>query len=49
VRIPKDNGLEKRLRPEAAKKSIGFGVPWPDHPKAKELQATFPPAMGLPD
>ncbi|MBA3392457.1 MAG: hypothetical protein H0T89_07435 [Deltaproteobacteria bacterium] len=49
MKIPKDNGVEKRIRADALKKSIGFGIPWPDHPKAKELQAAFPPTMGTPD
>jgi hypothetical protein len=49
MKIPADNGVEKRLRPEALRKSIGFGIPWPEHPRAKELQAAFPPASGLPD
>jgi hypothetical protein len=49
MKIPADNGVEERIRPEAMKKSIGFGVPWPDGPKAAELQAAFPPASGLPD
>jgi hypothetical protein len=49
MKIPKDNGVEKRIRPDAIKKSIGFGVPWPDSPRSKELQGAFPAAMGLPD
>ena len=49
MRIPKDNGYEKRIRPDALKKSRGWGLPWPDHPKAKEAQGAFPPAMGTPD
>lgn len=47
--IPADNGVEKRVRPDAMRKSIRFGIPWPDHPRVKELQAAFPPASGLPD
>jgi hypothetical protein len=49
MKIPADNGVEKRIRPDAMKKSLRFGVPWPEHPRAKELQAAFPPASGLPD
>jgi hypothetical protein len=49
MKIPVNNGVELRLRPDANRKSIGFGMPWPDHPKAKQLQSSFPPAMGLPD
>lgn len=44
-----DPSLEKRIRPDAMRKSVGFGLPWPDHPRAKELQAAFPKASGLPD
>ena len=29
--------------------SVFLGLPWPDHPKVKELQAACPPASGLPD
>ncbi|HEX3905409.1 MAG TPA: hypothetical protein VH853_21480 [Polyangia bacterium] len=46
MKIPKENGIETRLRPDALKKSIGFGQPWPDGPNAKALQAAFPPAIG---
>jgi hypothetical protein len=49
MKIPADNGVEKRIRPDAMKKSIGFGVPWPDGARAKEMQAAFPPSSGLPD
>jgi hypothetical protein len=49
MKIPADNGVEQRIRPEALRRSIGFGLPWPDHPRAREIQATFPPASGLPD
>jgi hypothetical protein len=49
MKIPADNGVDKRIRPDAMKKSIGFGVAWPDGPKVKEIQAAFPPASGLPD
>jgi hypothetical protein len=47
--IPKDNGVEKRLRPDAMKKSLWFGIPWPTAPRVKEIQAAFPPASGLGD
>jgi len=49
MKIPKDAGFDQRIRPDAMRKSIGFGVPWPDSPKAKELQSAFPPASGLAD
>jgi hypothetical protein len=43
------SGIEQRIRPEALKKGVGFGIPWPDSPRSKELQAALPPASGLPD
>ena len=49
MKIPADNGVEQRIRPDAMKKSIGFGVPWPDGAKVNEIQAAFPPASGMPD
>lgn len=49
MRIPKDDALDTRVRPDAMKKSMGYGLPWPDHPKVKAIQAAFPPASGLPD
>jgi hypothetical protein len=38
-----------RLRQDALKKSVGWGLPWPDHAKAKEAQKAFPATMGTPD
>jgi hypothetical protein len=49
MKIPKDNGFDERVRPEAMRKSVGFGVAWPDARKAKELRSALPPASGLPD
>jgi hypothetical protein len=49
VRIPKGSDFDIRVRPDAMKKSMGFGLPWPDHPKVKEIQSAFPSASGLPD
>jgi hypothetical protein len=49
VRIPKDNGFDTGVRPDAMRKSMGFGLPWPNSPKVKTVQAAFPPASGLPD
>jgi hypothetical protein len=36
--------LDARLRPDAMKKSRGFGLPWPKPPSTP-----FPKASGLPD
>jgi hypothetical protein len=44
-RIPTDN-IEERLRPDALKESIGYGLPWPDGHGVKEAQAAFPTAKG---
>ncbi len=49
MKIPADNGVEQRLRPDAMRKSIGFGVAWPDGPSVKTIQAAFPPAAGTKD
>jgi hypothetical protein len=49
MKIPAGSGVEQRIRPDAMKRSLRFGIPWPDHPRAKELQAAFPPPSGLPD
>jgi hypothetical protein len=49
MRIPKDNGIEERIRTDALKKTIGFGQAWPDGSGVKATQAAFPPSMGTPD
>ncbi len=49
MRIPKDGGFDNRIRPDAMRKSRGFGLPWPDAPVVKGIHAAFPPASGLPD
>jgi len=50
VRLTKDSAtFDKRIDPGALKKSMGFGLPWPDHPKVKTIQASFPAKSGLPD
>lgn len=42
--VPK--GIDPRVRPAAMKGSFNFGLPWPDSPKVKTLQAAFPPQVG---
>lgn len=50
LRLTKDSQtFDKRIVPAAMKKSLGFGLPWPSHPKVKTIQATFPPKSGQPD
>jgi hypothetical protein len=49
LRFPKGAKIDGRIRPDAMKKSRGFGLPWPDAPGDKTSQATFPAASGWPD
>jgi hypothetical protein len=50
VRLTKDSAtFDKRINPAAMKKSMGFGLPWPDHPKVKQIHASYPPKSGLAD
>lgn len=50
VRLTKDSAtFDKRIIPEAIKKSMPFGLPWPDHPKVKTIHASYPPKSGMPD
>ncbi|HTR49868.1 MAG TPA: hypothetical protein VMJ10_04115 [Kofleriaceae bacterium] len=49
VRIPKDSTFDDRVRPDAMRKSRGFGLAWPDAPNVKAIQAALPPSRGLPD
>ncbi len=46
---PDSQTFDKRIVPEALKKSMGFGLPWPVHPKVKTIQASYPPKSGMPD
>jgi len=50
MRLTKDSAsFDKRIAPEAMKKSMAFGLPWPNHPKVKTIQASFPAKSGQPD
>jgi hypothetical protein len=50
LRLTKDSqSFDKRIVPAALKKSMGFGLPWPGHPKVKNIQGSFPAKSGLPD
>jgi hypothetical protein len=50
VRLTKDSAtFDKRINPAAMKKSMGFGLPWPDHPKVKEIHASYPAKSGYAD
>ncbi len=44
MKIPKDTGLDKRIKPAALKASRGFGLPWPAHDSVKAIHAALPPA-----
>ncbi len=44
MKIPKDTGLDKRIKPAALKASRGFGLPWPTHDSVKAIHAALPPA-----
>lgn len=46
---PDSQTYDKRIVPAALKKSRGFGLPWPNHPKVKVIQASYPPKSGMPD
>lgn len=50
LRLTKDSAsFDKRISPAAMKKSVGFGLPWPNHPKVQVIQASFPAKSGQPD
>jgi uncharacterized protein YceK len=50
LRLTKDSAtFDKRINPAAMKKSMGFGLPWPTHPKVQAIQASFPAKSGQPD
>lgn len=49
MRMGKDAAqFDTRINPAAMKKSLEFGLPWPDHAKVKQIQATYAKS-GLPD
>lgn len=45
VRIPREAGIDQRIKPAALAKSHLFGLPWPKHPAIKERLAALPPAI----
>nr|HEX4318665.1 hypothetical protein [Kofleriaceae bacterium] len=49
LRIPKDATFDLRVRPDAMRKSRGFGLPWPDHANVNTILSALPPARGLAD
>jgi hypothetical protein len=50
LRLTKDSSAwDERIVPAELKKSLGYGLPWPVHPKVKTIHASYPPKSGLPD
>ncbi len=50
VRLTKDSAaFDQRINPAAMKKSLQFGLPWPEHPAVKAMQSSYPAKSGLPD
>nr|MBA2538692.1 hypothetical protein [Deltaproteobacteria bacterium] len=45
IRIPKDAGIDKRIKPDQLKKSRGFGLAWPKHPSVAATHTALPPAV----
>jgi len=47
-RLGKDAAtFDKRINPDAMRKSMGFGLPWPDHAHVKAIHASYPKKSGL--
>jgi hypothetical protein len=49
MRIPAKGHGETRFRPQAIRKSMRYGMPWPKHPAIDAFLKSLPPASGLPD
>ena len=49
MRIPAVGHGETRLRPEAIRGSMRYGMPWPKHPAFEAFKESLPPPSGLPD
>jgi hypothetical protein len=47
--LPKENGFDERVRPDAMRASDRYGLPWPQHESTEARRASLPPASGLPD
>jgi hypothetical protein len=46
-RLGKDAAtFDKRINPDAMRKSMGFGLPWPDHAHVKAIHASYPQKSG---
>jgi hypothetical protein len=49
-RLTKDSAsFDKRIVPAAYKQTLQYGLPWPEHPKVKQIHDALPPKSGLPD
>ena len=42
IRIPKDAGIDQRIRPDVLKKTRMFGQPWPKHPLVAAIHGALP-------
>nr|HEX4318666.1 hypothetical protein [Kofleriaceae bacterium] len=49
ITLPKDDKFDRRVRPDAMRKSRGFGLAWPSDPSVKTVHAAFPAASGQAD
>jgi hypothetical protein len=49
MRLPAKNAFDQRIDPQAIKKSMPYGMPWPKHPQLDEFRGSLPKASGLPD
>ena len=49
MRIPAKGHGETRFRPQAIRKSMRYGMPWPKHPVFDAFKKSLPPPSGLPD
>jgi hypothetical protein len=48
MRLPR-NSFDTRVRSDAIKKSMRYGMPWPRHPAIEEFKRSLPAPYGLPD
>jgi hypothetical protein len=49
MRLPAKNEFDERVRPDAIKKSMRYGQPWPKHEAFDAAKKALPPASGLAD
>jgi len=49
MRLPEKNAFDGRVRPDAIKKAMRYGQPWPKHEAFEAAKKALPPASGLAD